>query len=349
MTLAFETDYHLARERFHDAAEAAGLRTLRVRVPYENQSELFIDFALAKRDPNKALVQLSGVHGIEGYAGSVIQRQILTSLPSEGPSLLFVHAVNPYGMALYRRANGENADLNRSFNPEPVRNDDYRFFNSYLNPNSGLEFYTGQLLGALARLRLGELRTRQAVAAGQADFPTGLFFTGHGLQREVRLLREFMRSHFPGAEHLTILDLHTGLGEFKKEMLFVDHDRELDSPAYFEKAFGRKPNTPDPGAGSYAIHGRISDSIRQALPKAKMRYCLQEFGTLKASRVINALRRENFDWRFRAPGSPPAEAVRIAMLEAFLPEDQSWRQHAVALGVERWKQAWKALAELEAV
>ncbi len=143
--MKMETDYHIAREKFHDAAERAGLRTLRVRVPYENQSELFIDFALLRRDPERALVQLSGVHGIEGYAGSHIQREVMADLPEGGPSLLFVHAVNPYGMALYRRANGNNVDLNRSFNLQAVKNEDYRFFDSYLNPSSGLEFYTGLL------------------------------------------------------------------------------------------------------------------------------------------------------------------------------------------------------------
>jgi hypothetical protein len=340
-----EPDYHHERESFQQAAEAAGLRTLRVRVPYENQPELFVDFALAKRDPAKALVQLSGVHGIEGYAGSLIQRRILGALPAGGPSLLFVHAVNPYGMALYRRANGDNVDLNRSFNEGPVVNEDYHFFHSYLNPKSGPGFYTGLVSAALARARIGKQRTRQAVAAGQKDFPEGLFYTGRGLQREIRFLQDFLRSHFRDFSRLTILDLHTGLGDPGREMLFVDHDREADSPAYFEKLFSRRPDVPDPGSGSYAIQGRISDAIRRALPATKLRYCIQEFGTRKESMVVNALRWENFDWRFRPPGSPPREAVRKAMLAAFFPEDPGWRERVLELGALRWKQAWEGLVE----
>jgi len=338
-----ETDYFEAREKFESAADAAGLRTMRMRVAAENQADLFIDFAFQKRDPDRLLVQLSGVHGIEGYCGSAIQRQVLSAIPEGGPSLLFVHAVNPYGMANYRRANGSNVDLNRSFNLKPVKNDDYHFFDSYLNPNSRFQFYTGKLAAAFARLRIGELRTRQAVASGQMDFPHGIFFTGKEIQREVQHLQQILLSHFPAVKNVLCLDIHTGLGDWKGEMLFVDHDRETDSPEFFEKIFGRKMNVPDPEKGSYSIHGRLSDAIRAALPEAKLRYCLQEFGTLKASAVLNALREENYEWRLRPAGTLPSPAVKQAMLDSFLPDSEDWRAHCVGLGIARWKQSFASL------
>ncbi|MGZ3720022.1 MAG: DUF2817 domain-containing protein [Bdellovibrionota bacterium] len=340
-----ETDYARARELFVQSAEAAGLRTFRNRVPYEGIPELFIDFALEKRDPARALVLLSGTHGIEGYAGSHIQRELLNALPEGGPTLLFVHAVNPYGMALYRRANGNNVDLNRSFNLAPVQNPDYDYFDSYLNPKSGIQFYTGLAAGAFAKWRLGNFRTRQAVAAGQMHAPHGIFFTGKEIQREVKIVQDVLRTHLAGVKHLTMIDLHTGLGEFGGEMLFVDHDRETDSPAYFESCFGRRPDVADPSEGAYSIHGRISDAFRKALPEARMRYCLQEFGTLSAGKVLNALRHENFDWRFRPAGTVPPDSIRHQMLDAFLPADPAWRSKIVGLGKQRWNQAWKTLSE----
>ncbi len=345
MSELFLTDYQLAREEFEAAADKAGLRTTRVRVAAENQADLFIDFAFQKRDPNNLLIQLSGVHGIEGYAGSAIQRKILENLPSggTGPSLLFVHAVNPYGMANYRRANESNVDLNRSFNLKPVTNSDYAFFDSYLNPTSKLGFLTGVLSAALARLRLGEARTRQAVAAGQMDYPGGLFFAGKEIQREVTHVQQLLLSHFPSLKNILCLDLHTGLGDWKGEMLFVDHDREADSPAFFEKIFQRKMDVPDPTKGAYSIHGRFSDSIRHVLPGAKLRYCLQEFGTLKAGKVIGALRRENFEWKHRPRGTLPSPLVQNEMLEAFLPSSLEWRSHILELGVRRWSQSFEAM------
>lgn len=339
-----ETDYHESREKFIAASDAAGLRTTRVRVSYENQPDLFIDFALQKRDPDRLLLQLSGVHGIEGYCGSAIQRKILERLPAGGPSLLFVHAMNPYGMFNYRRANGNNVDLNRSFNLGRIENKDYALFDPYLNPKSRLGFFTGLAKGAAAKFRLGETRTRQAVAAGQMDFPHGIFFAGTELQREVLHLQDFLRGHFAGVKKILALDLHTGLGEWKGEMLFVDHDRELDSPAFFEKHFGRKMDVPDPTQGAYSIHGRLSDCIRAALPGVQLRYCLQEFGTLKATTVINALREENFEWIRRPRGTLPSEKVKLAMLAAFLPADPDWQAHVLELGAQRWAQSLKALS-----
>jgi hypothetical protein len=72
------------------------------------------------------IVHSSGVHGVEGYAGSAIQLALLelltwTSQKSEGkidaehrPTIVMVHAVNPVGMNQYRRCNENNVDLNRN-------------------------------------------------------------------------------------------------------------------------------------------------------------------------------------------------------------------------------------------
>ncbi|RZA08928.1 MAG: DUF2817 domain-containing protein, partial [Proteobacteria bacterium] len=100
----FSSTYEEARENFLHAAENSGFRQLRFRVPHEDSAELFVDFALLRRDPRKVLISISGVHGIEGYAGSAVQASLLGEDPSaEGPTLLFVHGVNPYGMKFYRR------------------------------------------------------------------------------------------------------------------------------------------------------------------------------------------------------------------------------------------------------
>jgi len=341
--MQIESDYYRSRELFVQEAEKSGLRTFRVRVPFESIPDLFIDFALAKRDPERALVQLSGTHGIEGFAGSHVQREVLRALPEGGPSLLFVHAVNPYGMALYRRANGDNVDLNRSFNLAPVRNHDYDHFNSYLNPTSRIGFFLAQPRALLAWLRLGGQRTRQAVASGQMHQPHGIFFTGTEIPREVKLVQEVLRTHLGGVKQVTVLDIHTGLGKFGDELLFVDPDRETESPDYFAKCFGRHTNLEDPANGTYSIHGRISDAFRRALPAAQMRYCLQEFGTCSAWSVLQALRLENFEWKFRPRGTLPTPRVQQAMLEAFLPQNPAWREKVTRLGVERWHQAWAML------
>jgi Protein of unknown function (DUF2817) len=335
--------YERAREEFLAAAEGAGLRTMRLRMPVEGMSELFIDLALCARDPVNCLLHFSGVHGIEGYCGSRIQRELMKSLPESGPSLLFVHAVNPYGMALYRRANAENVDLNRNFSAEKPENPDYRLFRFFLEPPSRGAFLPGLLHGLAMRAALGKARANQAVAGGQADFPTGLFFTGRSLQRELASLAEFLRAHLSGAQRIVAIDLHTGLGRYGQETLFADADRGEAGPAFFAKAFGRAMD--QPGPENYRNHGRFSDLLRKALPGARHYFVLQEFGTLSPVPVLNALRRENFDWQRRPRNASPPPRVRDAMLAAFDPADPAWRKKTLELGCLRWREALAAMGK----
>ncbi len=340
--------YHEAREKFVAAAEAAGLRHMRHRVPYEDTPELFIDFALRKSASKRLLVHIGGVHGIEGYAGSLVQQKILAALPTaEHTSLLFVHALNPYGMAFHRRANGNNVDLNRNFSAGKIcHNADYSAFATYLNPQSRWEFLRGGIEGALAFLRLGKAKSTMAIAMGQSDFPRGLFFTGRELQREILLFQNFLRAHFSEVEEVFAIDLHTGLGPHCGELLFVDPDLDPEAAPLFEKIYARPITRPDHKAGIYEIFGRLSNAIRAALPQAHLHYTIQEFGTSESKKVLAALRLENFEWHRRRPYEPPSAKVKEQMLAAFFPEEKAWRENLLALGETRWRQCWSHLESL---
>lgn len=340
---AFSATYEEARERFLAAADEAGFRHLRFRVPHEDAAELFLDFALLRRDPKRLLIHFSGVHGIEGYAGSAVQTALLGEpLPPGDASLLFVHAVNPYGMKYYRRANGSNVDLNRNFRKGPARpNADYALFAPYLNPESPGELRWGKALGIWRSLRLGRARSAQAVASGQVSHPRGLFYMGDRVQRELVLLQELFRGHCKEAETVVAIDLHTGLGNWGQEQLFVDVDADPTLPEFVQRTFARPADLGDPKAGSYVNQGRFSDAVREILPQA--RYVLQEFGTRSPIRTLDALRLENFEWHRRPAEAPRPEEIRRAMMDVFCPEDAGWRARVLELGAQRWRQAAAAL------
>lgn len=91
--------------------------------------DLFIDVALSRGRSDAVLLHISGTHGSEGFIGSAIQRAILhhrnetlasssssssSAASSSRPTVIFVHALNPYGMAHWRRFNEDNIDLNRN-------------------------------------------------------------------------------------------------------------------------------------------------------------------------------------------------------------------------------------------
>ena len=79
-----------------------------------------MDAAIFRGDPEKVMLHISGTHGPEGFAGSAIQAAILDQLAAkplskDDPTVVFVHALNPYGFANNRRVNEDNVDLNRNY------------------------------------------------------------------------------------------------------------------------------------------------------------------------------------------------------------------------------------------
>ena len=138
---AFAQSYKDARSKFIKASMNAGLSTK--PYPVVSEQNLFTDVAILKGSPDKFLLSVSGIHGPEGFAGSAIQNSLLQylgdkdsdlrkryevqykepaegggdriALPIEEPTIVFIHAVNPYGFANNRRFNEDNIDVNRNF------------------------------------------------------------------------------------------------------------------------------------------------------------------------------------------------------------------------------------------
>ena len=101
----------------------------------DESSSLTLDVAVLPGNTQElgTIVHSSGVHGVEGYAGSAIQLAWLEMLllstddnndkndndnhinnNNNRPTIVMVHAVNPVGMKEYRRCNENNVDLNRN-------------------------------------------------------------------------------------------------------------------------------------------------------------------------------------------------------------------------------------------
>ena len=77
------------------------------------QEPLAIDIAvIGSLKSGKVLLSSSGIHGVEGYPGSAIQLSIMDELSKQDSfddhAVIFIHTVNPYGMAWWRRFNENN-------------------------------------------------------------------------------------------------------------------------------------------------------------------------------------------------------------------------------------------------
>jgi hypothetical protein len=201
------------------------------------------------------VIHTSGVHGVEGYAGSAIQLAFLKMMeaapvPHQGstaqsngnakeealdqnlrrPTVLLIHAFNPFGMAHFRRSNENNVDLNRnglrdfsllgeeSQNPSQesnrqMRYDRFRFlFSPELRMTSRSSDSTkvalvGAWLGlrqwlafAVAFVRYGIPHLKEAMVSGQYHHSTGIFYGGDRVQSSFKVLEDWLVSELLSAQ-----------------------------------------------------------------------------------------------------------------------------------------------------
>ena len=129
----YSTEYYEARDKFRRAANLLAGRTNNDTTIHSLPvtDDLTIDVAVIRGKKPGTVFHSSALHGVEGYAGSAIQIAFLklllladtqdgggsnTMLPTatNRPTIVLIHAINPYGMLHYRRVNENNVDLNRN-------------------------------------------------------------------------------------------------------------------------------------------------------------------------------------------------------------------------------------------
>lgn len=321
------------------ARRASGkIETIPISSPGPAESDLTIDIAsFGPEDARRVLLHSSGLHGVEGFAGSAIQLQLLVDFPALPPdtALILVHILNPYGMAWLRRVNAGNVDLNRNFlvdeeySGAPTA---YAELDSFLNPRTppSRDFYF--LKAAWLILRRGMPALTQAIVGGQSEYPRGLFFGGRKIEEELAKYSDWLRRRLEPAEYVIAMDVHTGLGRFGEETLLVE-------PGNYETlrtSFGPRVVQLEAERGpAYRICGGLQNLIYKSALHAKIHFIGEEFGTYAAARVLHALREEN-RWHHHgtAAGITLDHGVKTNLMEMFCPSDNSWRRSVLDLGAE---------------
>lgn len=348
---AFPSDYFSSRARFLTQAQGleAEITTREIRARGPNGETLSIDIALiGSRNPKRVILHLAGVHGVEGFVGSAIQSEIMRAGPrvDQATALVLVHCLNPYGMAHLRRTTVDNVDLNRNFIPDGERwggtPRGYELLAPLLNPyriNFPLAFYP---LVARQIFEHGFSNLKEALLRGQYDQPRGLFFGGTQREEETEVLRAYIGNRLTGVEQVFGIDVHSGMGSYGKQTLFIDHERQRIRFSYLEHALEHAlvPPPPDYHAIGKRTRGAICDEVPKLFTKARVDWVLQEFGTFHAIRVLAALRQENQRFHFGDPGEwrRGAEGFR----RTFVPDDLRWRTSIVSMGTELVAKAIRA-------
>ena len=346
-------DYHEDRAGFRlalDEFEARALRRFeRHSLQVDAQLDLSIDVAeLRPQQPRRLYVAVSGIHGIEGYAGSAILRGLLASilpgLDLKSTGVLLVHALNPTGMYHRRRVNEHNVDLNRNFaaDGELLYQSDsaaYEQIAPILQPAGPCADSAGdrvRFLAAVARaiVRHGFAPLRQATLAGQYSSPSGLFYGGSAAQAETRFFQQCFETASRGYSEILLTDLHTGYGRRKQvSSLFARADS-----AEFQALAGHGALEVRGRVQAYAARGDLvafcQRTAKRHAPDGIFNGVVVELGTTGlgiATQLgdLYTLIREN---QLRHHGSStPLAALRVARAfnELFNPSDAGWRKHVV--------------------
>jgi hypothetical protein len=353
----FSTSFRTARERFVEAARAAGGLLECIPNPHcgPDGDQLSMDIALiGSTDAARTLVVSSGTHGVEGFAGSGIQTGLLregigSRLP-EGVSILMIHAINPYGMAHLRRATEDNVDLNRNFRnhsgPHPV-NLPYEALAEVIAPRS-LSFWSevrswSRLLWY--QLTAGRAASQAAVSEGQYSDPRGLFYGGTFDTWSNTTVRSVVRRYLLHATRVVLVDIHTGLGESGAAEVILNVPET--SPEY-ERAvaiWGQRVETTVTGSSvSTHLEASLKLAIPQMLPKTEVTPVSLEFGTSSPMEVFRAVRAENWLHHHAGPEHRRARELKARLLRAFYPDTEEWRTSVWNQGNEVIERALANLA-----
>lgn len=351
----FSGSYEAARERFREAARAAAAPL--ERYPLAGQGpgggELTVDVALVgARNPRRTVVVSSGLHGVEGFFGSAVQlaclrrfREGSVSVPG-GTLVVLLHAVNPFGFAWRRRANEDNIDLNRNFLDDgetyagvPEHYDRVHRLLTPRSPPSRLDPF--RLRAAWAVHRHGASVLQNAVATGQYEHSSGLFFGGREAAASTRLVQEHFWNWTRAAEEVVHLDLHTGLGAYAEYRLLIEPPHVHDLGWYRsrfdpERVAAVGDDTP------YAARGVMGAWLARHAGPRRYRFACLEFGTYASLRVLTALRAENRAHHHSTPGAAAYEHAKRELMECFYPARGLWRRKALGRALEVIAQAVQA-------
>ena len=345
----FPLTYDECRARFRQAAAGAGagLRAHRVPARGPDGQSLTVDVARLGPDPApRLLVLMSGTHGIEGFAGSAIQTEWLLArgeddtLPAD-LGVVLVHAVNPYGMAWWRRQNESNVDLNRnwvSFESAPPENPGYRELHPFLCPLENADRTEMEFRKASQRLidEHGYDWVKTAITVGQYEVPDGLYYGGAQREASTRILEEALREPLAEAEQVLTVDLHTGHGDFGTYTLLCSATEGSDEHRWLAGCFDPahiEVTQDNPQATTPEKRGQLARGFRELLQEgARYASLTFELGTCDDLTMILAERAEH--WLHRHGDREAEEGRRIAWRHrcASIPDSAEWESRARAHG-----------------
>jgi len=353
----FPRSYRSARANFLAACKAGDLGvTSRVHPGAKGQDgkPLFIDTTtIGSVEAEKALLLISGTHGVEGYFGSAVQtgliREGIAGAVPDGTKLVMLHALNPYGFAFDRRVNEDNADINRNFvdHKHPPDNPAYAALAEWIAPK---DISPDSMRAANAHLRAyaeekGAFALQEAVSRGQFQFADGIYYGGARPSWSAQMLSDILKDDFGHVRRLVVIDFHTGLGEHASAEMITE---ELPGSVAYKRQkriWGELVKSSEAGESvSAPLVGTIDKRVSKWASRRELTFAALEAGTKPVREVFNALRKDNWLYCFAENPGAQTEAIRGEIRGAFYPETKEWKRAVFAHAENAVRQGLAALA-----
>ncbi len=354
----FYNDYDTIRAHLKERVselEGKGVKVEVSEYAVDEKDDLYIDnIYLPSNDKKDNLIVLTtGVHGIEGYIGSVMLdvffEEIYPTLNTDTTGVLIVANVNPYGMKYMRRYNENNVDLNRNFiidwdNFDLSSNKDYPEVKEFLQPEGELGnalWHEVGFYGNLAKeaLTKGADKVSDALLTGQYEYPQGVYYGGNGDEISTTYLKSVFNNCLDG-EYANIIhiDIHSGYGP-RYNMVIFNSVFDTMTEAETKAAFGYDYVIAHDSESFYATTGDTTDYFYRLAESKKTDKELYstcfEFGTIGDSFMDSILSLkytvdENRNHWYPTDNKVTEEVVNENYKELFYPTETQWREKTVA-------------------
>lgn len=364
----FFNEYEEVRAHFLDKVaqlEASGITTESESYAIDETEGLYIDTVYVPANEKKNLIVLTtGVHGIEGYIGSVMLDvfwdEVYPTLDKENTGILVVANINPYGMKYHRRFNENNVDLNRNFildweSFDLATNKDYPQVDEFLGPDKAmgnlfwheLGFY-GSMIKQL--FSAGVDTVSNAVTGGQYEYAEGIYYGGVEDQKSTAYVKDIFEKTLTGNyENIVHIDVHSGYGPRYNMVIFNSIYEDLTEEESKE-AFGYDYIIAYDSESFYPTTGDTTDfyyRLWEQLGKQNILFstCF-EFGTIGDAfwDTVKSMKytvEENRNYWYPSDNGITNATIRERYHEMYYPTEKAWREKTV----EDFKAACKGVLD----
>ena len=355
---SFYTTYEEVRanlDRRVESLRANGIEVQKSEYAVNAADDLYIDniYLPASGEKTNLIILTTGVHGMEGYIGSVMLdvffEEIYPTLNTETTGILVVANINPYGMKNYRRYNENNVDLNRNFiedweSFDLSSNKEYPKVVNFLQPEGKMGNALWHEVGFYLSLAKEAIFTgadtiSDALLTGQYEYPTGVYYGGNGDEISTTYLKGVFADCLDGQyENLIHIDIHSGYGP-RYNMVIFNSVQDMTTEAEAVEMFGYDYIIAQDSEEFYVTYGDTTDYFyRLARSKGSEKDLYStcfEFGTIGDSFIDSILSLkytvdENRQHWFPTKNKITAEVVRQNYMELFYPTEMEWRVKTIA-------------------